>query len=98
MGNVTNKGEDSATGLGLRIGWTGQVTPNVTLGATYQTKTNISKFTKYKGPFAEQGDIDVPANYAIGLAVKASPKTVVAFDIEKIQYTGVKSISNPLAQ
>jgi len=96
VGSVTNRGEDSGTGLGLRIGWIGQVSPNVTLGATYQTKTNISKFNKYSGTFAEQGDIDVPANYAIGLAVKASPKTVVAFDVEKIQYTGVKSISNPL--
>lgn len=96
LGNVTNKGYDSATGWGARIGWTGQISPNVTLGATYQTKTSMSKFSKYKGMLAEQGKLDIPSNYAVGIAIKASPKTVVAFDIEKIKYTDSKSTSNPL--
>lgn len=96
LGNVTNKGYDSATGLGLRLGWTGQITPNVTLGATYQTKTKMSKFQKYKGLFAGQGEFDIPSNYAVGIAVKATPSTVVAFDVEKIKYTDSKSVSNPL--
>lgn len=95
-GNVTNKGYDTATGMGVRIGWTGQITSNVTMGATYQSRTKMSKFAKYKGLFAEEGGFDVPSNYAIGLAFKASPKTVVAFDVEKINYTDVKSVSNPL--
>ncbi len=96
VGNVTNKGYDTATGLGLRFGWTGQITPNVTLGATYQTKTKMSKFAKYKGLFAGQGEFDIPSNYAVGIAVKATPSTVVAFDVEKIKYTDSKSVSNPL--
>ncbi|TAM44628.1 MAG: long-chain fatty acid transporter [Gammaproteobacteria bacterium] len=95
-GNVTNKGYDTATGLGARIGWTGQITPSLALGATYQSKTKMSKFAKYKGLFAEDGGFDIPSNYAVGLAFKASPKTVVAFDVEKINYTDVKSVSNPL--
>lgn len=95
-GNVTNKGYDTATGLGLRIGWTGQISPNVTVGATYQTKTDMTKFNKYKGMFAEDGNFDIPSNYAVGIAVKASPKTVVAFDVEKIKYTDSKAVSNPL--
>ncbi|HLJ58360.1 MAG TPA: outer membrane protein transport protein [bacterium] len=42
-GHVTNNGQDTATGWGVRIGWTGQVSPTVTLGATYQTVTSMSK-------------------------------------------------------
>lgn len=95
-GHVTNRGYDGSTGWGARIGWTGEVTPNVTLGATYQTKTNMSKFGKYRGLFAEQGDFDIPSNYGVGLAVKATPKTVVAFDIVKIKYSDSKAVSNPL--
>jgi long-chain fatty acid transport protein len=94
--NVTNNGTDTSTGYGIRIGWTGEVTPIVTLGATYQTKTKMSKFDKYKGLFAEQGGFDIPSKYGVGIAVKAMPETTVAFDIEHINYSDVASVHNPL--
>jgi len=91
---LTNNGKDTSTGYGLRVGWTGQVSPMVTLGATYQTKTKMSKFSKYAGLFAEQGGFDIPASYGLGIAVNAAPETTVAFDIQGIQYGDVKSIAN----
>ncbi len=96
--NVTNNGHDSSTGWGVRIGWTGQVTPNVTLGATYQTKTKMGKFSDYQGLFAEQGAFDIPANYGVGIAVKVTPATTVAADIQTIEYSDVKAIANTLGQ
>ena len=45
----------------------------VTLGATYQTKTKMGKFSQYSGLFAEQGSFDIPSNYGVGAAVKATP-------------------------
>lgn len=95
-GNVTDNGYDSATGWGLRVGWVGQISPTVTVGATYQSKTDMSKFDKYKGLFAEQGNFDIPSNFALGIAVKASPSTTVAIDVERIKYTDSKAVSNPL--
>jgi long-chain fatty acid transport protein len=94
--DVTNRGYDTSWGWGLRIGWTGQVTDAVTLGATYQSKTRMGKFDKYKGLFAEQGDLDVPENYGIGIAVKATPKLTLAGDIQQINYGDVKAIGNPV--
>jgi long-chain fatty acid transport protein len=91
-----NPGTDTSTGLGLRLGWIGQVSPAVTLGATYQTKTKMSKFSKYSGLFADQGELDVPANYGVGIAVKANSATTVAFDVERIEYSGVPAIGNPM--
>ncbi len=96
--NVTNNGHDSSTGWGVRIGWTGQVTPNVTFGATYQTKTKMGKFSDYQGLFAEQGAFDIPANYGVGIAVKVTPATTVAADIQTIEYSDVKAIANTLGQ
>lgn len=93
---IMNPGYDSSTGWGVRIGWTGQVSPMMTLGATYQTKTKMSKFSKYAGLFAEQGGFDIPANYGIGIAAKLSDTTTLAVDIEQIQYSGVASIANPI--
>ncbi len=94
QGNVTNRGYDSAHGFGLRLGWLGKVSEAVTLGASYATKIKMSNFDKYQGLFAEQGDFDIPENYNIGIAVKATPKLKVAFDIQQINYADVKSVGN----
>ena len=94
--NLTSTGTDTSTGAGIRIGWTGQVTPVLTLGATYATKTYMSKFSNYSGLFAQQGAFDVPANYGVGMAFKAAPATTVAMDVERIMYGDVPSIANNL--
>ena len=93
-GDVTNRGKDTSTGMGLKLGWTGQVAPGVTVGATYQTRTYMSKFDKYKGLFAEQGDFDIPETYGAGIAFKANDKLTIAGDIVQINYGSVKSIAN----
>jgi len=95
-GNVTNQGYDDSTGWGIRIGWMGQVSQSITLGATYQTKTSMSKFDKYKGLFAEQGGFDIPENYGVGIAWKASPALTIAGDIVRINYGDVASVGNPV--
>ncbi len=92
---LTNNGYDSATGVGVRIGWMGKMSDAVTLGAAYSSEISMSKFDKYAGLFAEQGDFDMPSNYNLGMAIKASPATTVALDYQRINYTDVKSVSNP---
>ena len=94
--NVTNKGYDSSTGLGVRVGWIGQINDTVSLGATYQSKTYMRKFDKYKGLFAEGGDFDIPENYGVGIAVKATPQLTFAADIERINYSDVDSVGNSI--
>lgn len=94
IGSVTNRGKDTSRGLGLKLGWTGQISPSVTLGATYQAKTKMSKFDKYKGLFAQQGGFDIPETYGFGIAFIANDKLTVAGDVVQINYGGVKSISN----
>ena len=92
---LTNNGYDSATGWGVRVGWMGKISDNITLGAAYSSKINMSKFDKYKGLFAEQGGFDMPENYNLGIALKAAPNVTVALDYQRINYGGVKSVSNP---
>lgn len=97
QGNVTNRGYDSATGFGVRVGWMGKLSDSVTLGAAYSSKVRMGKFNKYKGLFAEQGDFDIPENYNVGISVKASPALTVAFDVQQINYSGVASVANAVA-
>ena len=94
--NMSDNGYDSAWGWGGRIGYTGKITPELTIGATYATKTYMGSFDKYQGLFAEQGGFDIPANWGLGVAWKAIPALTLAFDYQRIQYSGVKSIANPI--
>lgn len=90
----TGSGFDYAYGAGVRLGWMGKVSDTVTLGATYQTRTYMTEFDDYSDLFAEQGDFDIPANFAIGIAVAATPKLTVAFDVMRIQYSDVNALGN----
>lgn len=96
-GSVTNNGYDTSTGYGVRLGWLGQITPSVSVGATWQSRTSMSKFDKYKGLFAEGGDFDIPENYGLGVAFKPSQALTLAFDVMEIKYGSVKAVSNPLS-
>lgn len=91
---LTNNGYSHSSGWGLRLGWTGQVSDSVTLGATYATKMKMGKFDGYQGLFADQGKFDIPENYGIGIAVKATPKLTVAADVQQINYGSVPAIAN----
>ena len=95
-GNVTNRGTDTATGWGLRLGYTGKLTSDLTVGATWASKTKSGNFDKYKGLFAEQGGFDIPASYGVGVAWKASPALTLAADVQRIEYSDVKSVGDPI--
>lgn len=95
--NVSDKGNDSATGIGVRIGYLGKLNEQVRVGATYQSKTRFGKFDKYQGLFANQGGFDTPANHGVGVAIQASRDLTVAADLQRIQYSGVPAVGNSVA-
>ena len=90
---LTDLDYDTSTGVGVRVGWLGKF-DGVTVGATYQSRTRMSKFDKYSELFAEQGDFDIPANFAVGVSFQATPETTVALDVERINYSDVAAIAN----
>ena len=94
--NLSNRGKDSSTGIGARIGWAGTFfDEHLTLGANYSSKINADPFDKYQGLFAQKGDFDVPESYGVGAAVKITPQLTVAADVQRINYSDVKSVGNP---
>lgn len=96
--NVTDRGLDSSTGVGLRLGWSGQLAPALTLGATWSSKVHTGNLDKYKGLLAGNGSFDIPENYGVGIAYKLTPALTLAADVQEIKYGNVKSIANPLTQ
>jgi long-chain fatty acid transport protein len=92
--HLTGKGYDSSTGLGVRLGYMGQLSDAVSIGASYAPKISMSRFKNYAGLFANQGNFDIPANATIGIAVKATPAVTLAADYQRIDYSKVVSIGN----
>ena len=96
---LTNNGYDYAYGAGVRLGWMGQYfDKRLSLGAAYSSRVYMTKFDKYDELFAEQGDLDTPANLGVGLAFKFTPAWTVGFDVMKQYYSDVRSIGNASAQ
>ena len=93
--NLSNRGYDETLGYGARIGYLGKLTPWLSLGGAYQTKVSMGRFKNYAGLFAEQGGFDIPSNWTAGVAVKPAESFTVAFDVQRINYSEVKSVGNP---
>jgi long-chain fatty acid transport protein len=93
-GNVEDNDTDWAWGWGVRVGWLGQLTDMISVGAYYSSKTWMQEFDEYKGLFAEKGDFDIPENFGIGIAIKATPDLTIAADVTRINYSEIDSIAN----
>lgn len=89
-----DNGKDYSYGASVRVGALYQVNNMVTLGATYQSKTNMSKFDDYAAMFPNAGEFDLPATYGVGIAIKANDKLDIAFDVMRIEYEGVDVTGN----
>lgn len=89
-----NLGYDDSFGYGLRIGYFGKITPNVSIGAAYASKMKFDEFGKYAGLFAEQGGFDIPSNYNVGVAWQVVPAIKLALDYQRINFSNVNSVGN----
>lgn len=92
--NLTDKGYDESTGVGATVGLQGKVTPRLTAGIAYRSKVSMGKLDKYKGLFPNGGEFDVPAATSMGVAYQANPQTVIAADVQKINYSDIAAIGN----
>ncbi len=92
--NLTNNGHDWSYGFGIKVGWIGQIHPRLTLGFAAASKIYMTEFDEYSELFAGKGDFDIPGNLTVGVAFHASPDLTLAFDYQRIFYSGVDSVGN----
>jgi long-chain fatty acid transport protein len=99
-GLLPNNGKEKAQGVGARIGLQWNVTPDISLGATYKSRTSMSKLGKYGDDLLaySAGKVDIPAEYGIGLAWKATPSVTLAADFLEVKYSKVKVMEDPAGQ
>ena len=93
---LTGNGYATSFGFGGRIGYLGNWTPWLSVGASYQTEVKYGKLKEYAGLFAEHGYFDDPANWTVGLALKPTDKITFTFDVQQIYYSKEASVGNPM--
>lgn len=95
-GRVTNNGYNYATGWGLTVGYRGEILNGLFIGVTYQPETAMSRMNKYKGFLADRGRLNIPRKIGAGISYRVLQCVVVAFDVEHIQWSKIRSLHNPL--
>lgn len=88
------EGKDDAYGYGLRLGYLGNLTDELTIGISYATRGYMSKLKHFKKLLPEGGELDLPSTYGIGLAYKTGPWTVAA-DVQRVLWSDVNAFGNP---
>jgi len=94
-GNVTNNGYSDSWGVGVRVGYMGQLTEQIAIGAAWASKISMGNFDQYKGLFAQQGGFDIPSNFTLGVAIRPTNQWLIALDFERIYYDDAPSVNNP---
>ncbi|WP_374763702.1 OmpP1/FadL family transporter [Yunchengibacter salinarum] len=92
---LTDQGTDWSTGTSVRIGYRGQFTDWLAVGAYYQTESQMQRFEKYENLFAENGDFDIPEHFGAGVALYPGGGTTIAADVQHIRYGSIASVGNP---
>ncbi|WAC43448.1 outer membrane protein transport protein [Pseudomonas sp. SL4(2022)] len=93
-GNLNERDHETSTGWGLRLGWQGQLSDDLTLGLAWSSKIKAQAFDRYAGLFADGGSFDIPENYGVGLAYKVTPALTLAADVQEIKYGSVRSVTS----
>lgn len=93
---VSDRSTDSTTGIGVRLGYQGQVTPWLTVGAVWQSQTVVDSFNRYKGLFSNGGNFNIPSSYGFGAALTALPGIDFALDVTRINYSEIESVGDPI--
>ncbi len=92
---LDDNGYDWSYGGGAKVGIQANLSPTLSLGAAYESKMFMTKFSSYDDLFAENGRLDIPATANIGLAFKPMAGHTFTFDIQQIYYSDVPAMANP---
>lgn len=94
--NLTGNGYDWSYGAGVQVGYLGYLRPGLSIGATWTPQITMTKFEEYCGLFANHGSFDIPASVQAGVAYTAREAVTFAVDYQRIHYSDVASIGQPM--
>lgn len=96
-GSLSGNRHSYSYGVGFKLGYQGEVTDGIRAGISYQSKIAMGELDEYRGLFAEGGDFDIPSTYNIGASFDVGYSGMIVADIQRINYTDVAAVSNPIS-
>ncbi len=97
-GKVSDQGVDGRAGVGFGLGWHGELTPWLSAGVAYRSKTWTERHKDYAGLVPDGGKLELPAHYGAGIALIPHPGWVVAVDIQHFDYAREVALGNGIGK
>jgi long-chain fatty acid transport protein len=94
--HLSGNGTDWTYGGGAKVGLHWELTPAISVGVMYQTKIFMTRINDYSDLLPGGGELDMPADFKIGITWKALDNLAFSADAEHIFYGGVGTFSNPI--
>lgn len=94
---VTNQGTDGSFSVGFSLGWKGRITPWLSAGVGYRSKSWTEKHHEYEGTLPDGGSLELPAVYGAGFALTPRPDLRLAFDYQRLQNKSERALGNPIS-
>lgn len=95
--NLTNNGHETSWGISVKAGLQWDITEKVSFATSYTPKISMSKLKDYSDLFADNGNMDIPADWKAGITFSPNEGLSLSFDLEKIWYSDVPSVGQPFA-
>ncbi len=92
--SVSNRGTEYDLGIGIRIGWIGELRPGLRLGAQYTSRNWVMGSDEYDGLVAG-ASFDAPPQWSVGVSWDATPKLTLAADFQRILFGDIDALANP---
>lgn len=87
---------DDATGAGVRLGLRSELAAGLSFNAMYQSRINMDTFSNYRGVYSEPGDFDIPASATVGVIMRASARTALHLDVQRVMYSDINAVTSAL--
>lgn len=93
---LSDNGHEMSYGGGASIGVEWRPLPKWAVAAAYTSKMYMSRLTAYSDLFADHGSFDIPASATVGLTFKPMPTLALSFDTQRIWYSQVAAVGDPV--
>lgn len=94
---VTNQGKDGGYSIGYTLGWTGELAPGFSAGIGYRSKSWTQKLDDYRGLLPDEGSLELPAAYGIGLSWRVAEPWTVAVEWQRYEYESERAFRNSIS-
>jgi hypothetical protein len=86
---TTLRSSDTSSGSGMRIDYTGTLSPQITWQIGAQSRINMDAMNSYRGLYAEPGTFDIPGSANVSVGYTMTPNLRFDAGVERVMYSQV---------